>query len=544
MGWISPSSQVPSESKKAMELSLLSTSLILLSGSIVFFGGYKWTRYAFVFNLLITVIIVIYMTQHMDLVTSMLYACCPLLLINTVLFVFFQKDESERTTANKYQIQFKTAFGGKVKIDDIKLGVSVIGSAGSGKTESVVYSFLKHFSNHGFCGVIHDYKDFEITEMAYPLFKNPKIPFYIISFETIINRVNPIAPSYLPNEESVNEVSRVLIENLLEQKESGSVGTTKFFSDAAEGLLAGLIWKQKTSYPEYCTLPHIIAIFQFLDTDSLVEYLNSNTTSRAFADTFITGKDSDKQTAGVKGTLANAFKKISTRRIFMALSADEVPLNINNGNNPAVVSVVNNPKYETAYSPIIATIIHTITKQMSVRHSKSSFLLMEEAPTIRLLNMHRIPATLRSYDISTIYVMQDKIQNDMLYGEKASKAILSNLSYQFFGKANDPDTAKYYEQFFEIVKQETTSVSRGHTLNFDTRVTTGEREVAKIRANVFFRLKKGEFITYADGQEKKVRFKVPKIVRGLPVEKERFSKADIEENYERVYREVRSIFNR
>ncbi len=57
---------------------------------------------------------------------------------------------------------------------------------------------------------------------------------------------------------------------------------------------------------------------------------------------------------------------------------------------------------------------------MSVRNSKPSFLLMEEAPTLRLLNMHRIPATLRSYDIATIYVMQDKIQNDMMYGDKAS----------------------------------------------------------------------------------------------------------------------------
>jgi hypothetical protein len=36
---------------------------------------------------------------------------------------------------------------------------------------------------------------------------------------------------------------------------------------------------------------------------------------------------------------------------------------------------------------------------------------MEEAPAIRLLNMHRIPATFRGCDISTIYVMQDKIQN-------------------------------------------------------------------------------------------------------------------------------------
>ena len=145
----------------------------------------------------------------------------------------------------------------------------------------------------------------------------------------------------------------------------------------------------------------------------------------------------------------------------MVLSADEVPLDVNNPDHPAVISIVNNPKRESSLSPIIATVMHSITKQMSVHHQLSSFLLMEEASTLRLLNMHRIPATLRSYDIATIYVLQDKIQNDMMYGDKASRAILSNLSYQFFGKANDPDTAKYYERFFEIVKKQTRSVNKG-----------------------------------------------------------------------------------
>ena len=83
--------------------------------------------------------------------------------------------------------------------------------------------------------MLNDYKDFELTEMAYPLFSDSNIPFKVISFDKIIHRVNPIAPRYLENEESVNEVSRVLIENLLEQRESGTTGTTKFFNDAAEG---------------------------------------------------------------------------------------------------------------------------------------------------------------------------------------------------------------------------------------------------------------------------------------------------------------------
>lgn len=121
---------------------------------------------------------------------------------------------------------------------------------------------------------------------------------------------------------------------------------------------------------------------------------------------------------------------------------------------------------------------------MSIRSQFRSFVLLEEAPKFRLLNMHHIPATLRSFDIATKYVLQDKVQNDLLYGEKASRAILSNLSDQFFGKVNDPDTAKYNERFFELIKP-SKSVSKKHKLNFDTRVTKGEKEVSKIGQTKF-----------------------------------------------------------
>lgn len=520
---------------------LLTIFLIIGFASTVFYGIYKISRYAFLVNFLMLGALVFYINEELSLVLRALYMVCPLTLINVGMYVFLHKTDTPKNGDIKYRVNFPTTKG-NFKLENIKRGASVIGSAGSGKTESVVYGFLKHFRKEGYCGIIHDYKDFELTEMAYPLFNDCEIPFKIISFDKIIQRVNPIAPRYLENEESVNEVSRVLIENLLEQRESGTTGTTKFFNDAAEGLIGGLIWKLKTSYPQFCTLPHLIAIYQYLDTDSLIQFLETNTTSRAMADAFISGKGSERQTAGVKSTLANALKRISTQRIFMALSADEVPLNINNPENPCVISIVNNPKFDTSYSPVIATIIHTITKQMSVRDSKPSFLLMEEAPTIRLLNMHRIPATLRSYDITTIYVMQDKIQNDMMYGDKAIKAILSNLSYQFFGKVNDPDTAKYYERFFEIVKDPTKSVSRGHNLDFDTRITTGEKEIPKIRADVFFRLKQGEFITYADGKDRKVQFKLPQIKRQFPQESMYFSREDLEANFEKIYEEARSIF--
>ncbi len=510
--------------------------------SSLFLVNYLLFKKAFLINLALLIVLSWGLLSHTSgqahLAAISLKLFLPGMVFNLCLFCFVPIHRKTPNTI-KYRAVLPLE-SGKLVLENIRRGVSIIGAAGSGKTESVVFNLLKHFRKHSFSGLLHDYKNFELTEIAYPLFKSGKIPFYIISFDQIYHRVNPIAPRYMVDEESVNEVARVLLENLLEQKEFLASGTTRFFNDAVEGLIGGMIWKLKSDYPKYCTLPHLIALYQSMETAELVSFLSTDITSRSMADAFISGIASERQTAAVKSSLANALKKICTQRIFMALSRDEVPLDINNPEHPAVVSIVNNPKYETAYSPVIATTIHTITKQMSIRRREASFLLMEEAPTLRLLHMHRVPATLRSYNISTIYVMQDKIQNDLLYGEKASKAILSNLSYQFFGKVNDPDTAKYYEQFFEIIQKENISIHQGGNLDFDTRITKSHRDGTRIRFDAFFRLKAGEFVSFADGREKRIKFPYPKIKKELPKKFKGYSEEEIKDNFYSIFREVQN----
>ena len=516
--------------------------LILSIGCMASFVLIKYLRYGIlgVWLLILGAGITLFFFMETDiLLRIVLYVLLPWAFISLLFYVFIPTNENKGID-KRYRLVLNTK-GSKGVLDNIRRGISIIGAAGSGKTESIVYNLFQHFASNSFCGVMHDYKNFEITEMAYPLFKGTDRKFHIISFDPIYNRVNPIAPRYLPDEESVHEISRVLLENLLELKESGTTGTSKFFQDAVEGLIGGMIWRLKTDFKDYCTIPHMIALYQYMDTEQLVQFLSADLTSKAMADAFISGVDSDRQTAGVKSTLANAFKKISTQKIFMALSADEVALDVNNPQNPSIISIVNDPKKETSLSPVIATIIHTISKQMSERNRLTSFFLIEEASTIRLLNMHRIPATLRSYDIATVYVLQDKIQNDMLYGDKASKAILSNLSYQFFGKANDPDTAKYYERFFEIVKKQSKSVNKGYNLNFDTRVTQSEREVTKTRADAFYGLRQGEFVVFFDGKDRKVQFKIPQIALDLPKPLS-ISDDKLKANFDKIHEEVKSIY--
>lgn len=169
---------------------LITTLSIIGLASTVFYALFRVSRYAFVLNILLLSTLVFYMSDANELVSLLLYLLCPLMLINIGFYVFLHKTEHSQNGSSTYQINFATTKG-NLKLDNIKRGASVIGSAGSGKTESVIYGFLKHFQKEGFCGIIHDYKDFELTEMAYPLFKDSDIPFKVISFDKIIHRVNP-----------------------------------------------------------------------------------------------------------------------------------------------------------------------------------------------------------------------------------------------------------------------------------------------------------------------------------------------------------------
>ncbi len=525
------------------DIGLLKLLILLILGGGVSYALNRYLKHGFIIGVMFIVLLAMTTAwvRHLDdFLKGALTLWLPMFFVHTVIFGLVDYHRDTPKASKVFEVRLKVR-GRPLVLGNIRRGVSVMASAGSGKTESIIYGLLRHFRKERFSGIIHDYKDFEITEMAYPLWKDKKVPFRIVAFGPIYHRVNPIAPKYLPDEESVHEVSRVLLENLMEHRDSDENSTSRFFKDAAEGLVSGLIWRLKTDYPQYCTLPHLMALYQQLATKSLIKFLRGNITSRAMADAFISGMGSDRQTAGVLSTLANAIKKINTRKIFMVLSKDEIPLDINTEKHPSIICLVNNPQKDASLSPVIATIIHTISKQMSQRNRKPSFMLLEEASTLRLLNMHRIPATLRSYDIVSVYVLQDKVQNDMMYGEKASKAILSNLSYQFFGKVNDPDTARYYERFFELVKIPTRSVSKSSGLNLERRITEGEKEVSKRRAEVFFRLKQGEFVVFADGKDRKVRFPRPDIPKGLPKALE-VSDEDLEQHYLKVHQEVKSMF--
>jgi|TARA_B110000037_G_scaffold222992_1_gene301149 hypothetical protein len=61
------------------------------------------------------------------------------------MYVFLYKETESVKMEDKYKVRFKIKQG-KFQINNVKRGASIIGAAGSGKTESVIYNFLQHFS--------------------------------------------------------------------------------------------------------------------------------------------------------------------------------------------------------------------------------------------------------------------------------------------------------------------------------------------------------------------------------------------------------------
>lgn len=456
-----------------------------------------------------------------------------------------------------WDIEILTNKGKKI-LRGVQRGVAIFGSAGSGKTISLIFPILKHFSEKEFAGIIYDFKDGELTELALPLFKE-NLKIIAIHNPSISFRVNPINPDLMEGEKEINEIVSVLMDNLMK---NGVGKGDDFFKDSASSLLSSVILKFWFDHRTFCTLPHIISFILGLDFSEqeekgsnpflsdqaqnkfkkLKDFLTTNDRVAIQGSAFIMGLASEKQTASVLSTLANALRKISFPEAFWVLSANEIALDVNDENNRSVISVLNEPKNSQFLSPINATIIHSITKQMMVKNRKQSFLVLDEAPTIKLLNMAQIPATMRSFGVAVVYCAQDIVQGTVQYGRDGFKEILANLSTQFFGKSNDPDTSKFYESYFELVKEKTKSVSeKGDIFASGKTTTIGEKDVAKFRASRFNNLKVGEFAMLSDGKNDIFNFKALPIIKELMPEQEEINTRMLNNNFSKILNDVKTL---
>ncbi|MBK7625641.1 MAG: type IV secretory system conjugative DNA transfer family protein [Bacteroidales bacterium] len=442
-----------------------------------------------------------------------------------------------------WSVKFPIRNSSPLIMQNIKRGIAIFGSAGSGKTESGFVPILKHAGERNIPCLCYDYKNGEITEIAHFFFQNSTIKQATIIPHSPMysDRVNPFLPKYIPTEQHLRQQTKLIFANLKKVdnvKESGS----SFFDKIPEPTLAAVIWRLKVDYPEMCTLPHAVALCLVKTPTEIVDFISENPYSRAIGSPLIDSLISENQVAGVKASLSLPLTDLALPTIFWVMSANDVDLDINNPENPTFLSIVNDPRLERINAPFISVIISTAINSMQIRNRPASFLLFDEGTTFYIDGISKIPATMRSYNIATVFSTQDRALARENYGDVITSSLLANLSYQMIGKANDPDSVRYYKNISEEIEKRT--ISRSFTnsvIGGDTRTSEGTRETSKYKNQDFTGLTQGQFFVFADGKDKLYNFDLYPFKRLELKVKHHITEKDLNDNFNRIMNEVKNL---
>jgi hypothetical protein len=442
-----------------------------------------------------------------------------------------------------WSVKFPIRNSSPLIMQNIKRGIAIFGSAGSGKTESGFVPILKHAGERNIPCLCYDYKNGEITEIAHFFFQDSSVKQATIIPHSPMysDRVNPFMPKYIPTEQHLRQQTKLIFANLKKVDNIRDSGSS-FFDKIPEPTLAAVIWRLKVDYPEMCTLPHAVALCLVKTPTEIVDFISKNPYSRAIGSPLVDSLISENQVAGVKASLSLPLTDLALPTIFWVMSGNDVDLDINNPENLTLLSIVNDPRLERINAPFISVIISTAINSMQIRNRPASFLLFDEGTTFYIDGISKIPATMRSYNIATVFSTQDRALAKENYGDVITSSLLANLSYQMIGKANDPDSVKYYKNISEEIEKKTVSKSyTGSVMGGDTRLSEGTRETSKYKNQDFTGLKQGQFFVFADGKDKLYNFDLFPFKRMELKVKHHITEKDLNDNFNRIMEDVKSI---
>ena len=245
----------------------------------------------------------------------------------------------------------------------------VLGTPGSGKSYTVVNSFIRQQIEKGFAMYLYDFKFDDLSSIAYNHLLNhldayetrPK--FCIINFDDPrrSNRCNPIAPEFMTDISDAYESAYTIMLNLNKtwiQKQGD------FFVDSPIILLAAIIWYLKIyEGGKYCTFPHAIELLckRYEDIFTiLTSYPELENYLSPFMDAWKGGAQDQLQ-----GQIASAkipLSRMISPQLYWVMTGNDFTLDINNPEDPKILCVGNNPDRQDIYSAALGLYNSRITR--------------------------------------------------------------------------------------------------------------------------------------------------------------------------------------
>lgn len=450
-------------------------------------------------------------------------------------------------------------------------GTFVIGTPGSGKSFSVINSFIRQHSAKGFAEVVYDFKFPELAKIAYYNYQKNKqlgkIPsnfkFNVINFSDIeySRRINPLKREYIEILADATETAEALYESL-QKGDKGSGGNSDFFKTSAVNLLAASIyfWSRYEN-GKYSDLPHVLA-FLNQEYDVLFKVLFSEPELKSLVSPFEAAYKSGAvdQLEGQMASLKVQLSRLATKESFWVFSGNDFNLKVSDKKDPSYLIIANNPKTQSMNSALNALIINRLTRLVNTKGNYPTSIIVDECPTLYFYQLATLLSTARSNKVSICLGLQELPQLEEQYGKATAKTITSIIGNTLSGQAKAPETLDWLQKLFGKVKQ----VKEGVTIRRnETTINMNEHMDFVIPASKISSLQAGTLVGQVAldfGQEDnfptamyhcKTNLDLKKIKKEEEAYKElpkvyNFGTADnreklLQKNFKRIYDEVETV---
>lgn len=450
-------------------------------------------------------------------------------------------------------------------------GTFVIGTPGSGKSFSVINSFIRQHSAKGFAEVVYDFKFPELAKIAYYNYQKNKqlgkIPnnfkFNVINFSDIeySRRINPLKREYIEILADATETAEALYESL-QKGDKGSGGNSDFFKTSAVNLLAASIyfWSRYEN-GKYSDLPHVLA-FLNQEYDVLFKVLFSEPELKSLVSPFEAAYKSGAvdQLEGQMASLKVQLSRLATKESFWVFSGNDFNLKVSDKTDPSYLIIANNPKTQSMNSALNALIINQLTRLVNTKGNYPTSIIVDECPTLYFYQLATLLSTARSNKVSICLGLQELPQLEEQYGKATAKTITSIIGNTLSGQAKAPETLDWLQKLFGKVKQ----VKEGVTIRrSETTINMNEQMDFVIPASKISSLQAGTLVGQVAldfGQEDnfptamyhcKTNLDLKKIKKEEEAYKElpkvyNFGTADnreklLQKNFKRIYDEVETV---
>jgi len=374
----------------------------------------------------------------------------------------------------------------------------------------VIRHVITQHIRKGFSMFLYDFKFDDLSIIAYnALLKYQgnyavKPTFWVIDFDRIYHRCNPLDPQSMEDITDATEASRTVMLGLNRDwiKKQGD-----FFVESAINFVTAVIWfLRKYKNGSYCTLPHAIELIQ-AEYDRLFAVLQEEPEIRVLINPFISALQR-KAMPQLEGQIASAkigLARLSSPQLYYVLSGNDFTLDINNPLEPKIVCMGNNPQKVQTYGAVLSLYVNRMLKLVNKKGMLKSSIVFDEYSSVFVGGMDSHIAVARGYKCATTLGLQDFSQLRKDYGQEQADVITNIVGNIISGQVSGDTAKKLSENFGKIVQdKESKSINSS-----DISISRSTQMDYAVPASKIASLSSGEFVgIVADNPEEKIKLKM------------------------------------